>query len=410
MKLLVSFIARQTVVQSAVIKEASPDRILFICTPLAAENGWNEKISLLVSGKGRKEIPYTCIYISEGMQLNLLIETVKRHIHCLMEEMPVTELLFDASSGKGIHRITLSGYLKSLSEKKKWDFFMVYFDPDSRKISRVCLCRSAISEYSSSVTIDWNLEDRLSLTGAVLAEIKDILKDGVDFFRDSAEQYDELYSNLCSSMVLRAFFSSYDNIKSIVEAASASKSNDVKFSMIAFNRFKQKYVKEIETESMHNTRSQISIVFEKIVSYAVYKAVMENQLLKESIASIHQNVKLDGKGNSLIEIDTLVVFRNGYIHVFETKSSHASNKDINSKILVLKRYLGESTGLDIVFPFTASDIAGFQDKNARFLHTFYNKGLKSVNTWMNFFTGTDKAITPLDRIGERLVEIALKYS
>ncbi|HNW82625.1 MAG TPA: hypothetical protein PKG52_06990 [bacterium] len=408
MKLLVSFVARQSVVQSAVIQEARPDHILFISTPMAAENGWNERIPMLVARNGNILIPYTNIFITEDISLSVLVETVKKHLHSIMKKMKLTELFFDASSGKGIHRIAISEYLKNLAEKKGMDFFLVYFDADTRQMRRICLSGGAFSEYKSSVSIDWNIKDRLSFSGAELAGMTDILVDGYDFFSESKDQYDELYSNLCSSMILRAFFSSYDNIKSIVD--TTSKSEDLKFSEVAFNRFKQKYVKDFEKESQLNIRSQISVVFEKIVSYAVYKAVMNNPILRESVASIHQNVKIDGKANSLIEIDTLVMFRNGYIHVFETKSSHASNKDINSKILVLRRYLGESTGMDIVFPFTAEDIAAFEEKNERFLRRFYSKGLKNGITWVNFFSSTDKDITPVDMIAERLIDIALRYN
>jgi len=198
--------------------------------------------------------------------------------------------------------------------------------------------------------------------------------------------------------------------KVVEKINTVSDIKNVEFSEAVFNRFRQKYVKDFQKESQLNTRSQISIVFEKIVSFAVYRAISQNTLLKESIASVHQNVKLDGKSNSLIEIDTLIIFRNGYIHTFEAKSSHVSNKDINSKILVLKKYLGESAGMDIVFPFIETDIIHFEEKDEQHLRKFHGKGLKNVNTWGNFFSSTDKNVVPVDKIGERLVDLALKYS
>jgi hypothetical protein len=532
MKLLVSFTARQTVIQAAVMQEAEPDRAIFITTPLAAENGWHEKKDIVARLKRGEPVPYTNVFISEDLSLSTLVETLKRHIHLAAKKYSVTEIYFDASSGKGIHRIVISNYLKVFAEKRDIDFFLIYFDPDTRVINRVCICSGSFSQYKSSFSIDWHLKERLSIYGATMTDSLPIFDKENNYFKDSKEQFDELYTNLCSSMILRAFFSSYENIKSLVDIKkelkdfiieshieeqvdkfiqrifgimphlkkdvistrefirgtlldffkkmvskkdfmrpsfsydfrsgigknykkytnelsdtvftkisslglisdttdlkkdvahflgvlfnkiidkinSISDMKNIEFPETVFNRFKQKYVKDFQKESQLNTRSQISIVFEKIVSYAVYKAIMDNSLLKESIASVHQNVKLDGKSNSLIEIDTLIVFRNGYIHIFEAKSSHVSNKDINSKILVLKRYLGESAGMDIVFPFTETDILHFENKDEPYLRKFHSKGLKNVNTWGNFFSSTDKNVIPIDKIKEKLVDLALKYS
>lgn len=532
MKLLVSFTARQTVIQAAVVQEAQPDHIIFLTTPLAAENGWHEKKNMIIRFKEGAPVQYTNIFIPEDLSLSTIVETIKRHIHSTAEKFNIEEIYFDASSGKGIHRIVISNYLKGFTEKRKMDYFLIYFDPDTRVINRVCICSGAFSEYKSTFSIDWNLKERLSVYGASMTDSLPVLDNENNYFINFSDQYDELYLNLCSSMILRAFFSSYENIKALVDLKKElrdfvleshieeqvdkfiqrifgimphlkkevlttresiretlldffrkmvskrdfgkpsfsydfrsgigkyykkytnelsgmiikkisnpalisddsglkkeiahflgvlfdkivekinyiSDTKNVEFPEAVFNRFKQKYVKNFQKESQLNTRSQISIVFEKIVSYAVYKAISENSLLKESIASVHQNVKLDGKSNSLIEIDTLIVFRNGYIHTFEAKSSHVSNKDINSKILVLKRYLGESAGMDIVFPFTEEDISHFENKDEQYLRKFHSKGLKNVNTWGNFFSSTDKNVVPVDMIGERLIELALKYS
>lgn len=532
MKLLISFIARQTVIQASVVQEAEPDFILFMTTPLAAENKWHEKNLIITRLKSKSSVPYMNVFISEDLSLSILVETLKRHVHQIARNSKISEIYFDASSGKGIHRIVFSNYLKGFSEKKGIDFFLIYFDPDTRIINRICMSGGAFSQYKSSFSIDWHLNERLSIYGATMTDSVPILDEGVHYFEDTFRQYEELYLNLCSSMILRSFFSSYENIKSLLDIRkdlrnfvieshieeqidkfiqrifgimphlkkeiistreeirtilfsffikmvagkeflapsfsydfrsglgkqyknftnetandildkiaglsivsdgsdlkkdvfrfleilfdkiadkinSVSDIRNVEFPEAVFNRFKQKYVKDLQEESQLNTRSQISIVFEKIVSFAVYKAVMDNPLLKESIASVHQNVKLDGKANSLIEIDTLVIFNNGYIHIFEAKSSHVSNKDINSKILVLKRYLGESAGMDIVFPFTETDINHFEEKDDKYLRKFHSKGLKNVNTWGNFFSSTDKVVIPVDKIGERLVELALKYS
>ncbi len=532
MKLLVSFVARQTVVQTAVLQEAGADHILFITTPMGAENGWYENIPMIIQKKEGGGVSYTNVFISEDISLSVLVETVKRHIHAILDRFPVRELYCDASSGKGIHRIVLANYLKNLAEKREIDYFLIYFDTDTRIINRVCMNKMAFSQYKSRFSIDWHLNDRLSVYGATVADTVPVFDDRTDYFKDTSGQYEELYDNLCSSMILRAFFSSYENIKLLVDLKKelrdfliesyvkeqvdkfiqrifgvmphlkkeiVSTREDIRDSLIQFfnemvskkefsnpsfsysfrnglgrqykkykssmistifyktsklslvsettalkkdisifleilfekvaekvnsvsdvrnidfpeeqfDRFKQKYVKDLQKESRLDTRSQISIVFEKIVSFAVYKAIMDNPLLKETISSVHQNVKLDGKANSLIEIDTLVIFKNGYIHIFEAKSSHVSNKDINSKILVLKKYLGESAGMDIVFPFTEQDILYFEEKDEKYLKKFHSKGLKNVNTWGNFFSSTDKIVVPVDKIGERLVELALKYS
>ena len=531
MKLLVSILSRQTVVQKAVVKEAAPDSILFFSTRMSAGNGWYERIPMLVEKAPDFQISYTNIFLPE-ISVEDMIKAVKRHIHRQLEKYPITEIYFDASSGKGIHRIAVFSYLKSLSEKRGLDFFLVYFDNDTRAINKMFICGSTFSQYKSNVSIDWELEDRVTIHGARLADYLTILKGGESFFSESYSQFDELYSNLCSSLILRSFFSSYESIKNlvdvrkdlnefilknhveeqvdkfvqrlfgvmphlrkdIIEARGEIKSmlveffnnmisekvfltptnsyrfkqsrnefhkrylnrftdtilkkiepfalipdkeelkNDIylfmevlfdkvadristlsdvrniKYPEAVFNRFNEKYVAEIESESTLNTRSKISVIFEKLVSFAVYRAIVANPVLRESIASVFQNVQLDGKTSSLVEIDTLVMFRNGYIHVFEAKSSHASNKDINSKMLVMKKYLGESVGMDIVFPFTAEDIEKLKEKDRQYIKKMYSKGLRNVNTWANFFSGTDKSVTPIDKIEERLVDMVLKYS
>lgn len=532
MKLLVTILSRQTVVQASIIQEASPDFIFFISTPMAAENGWYEKIPILIKRGAGAEIGYLNVFIEENISLSKFIETVKRHVRILIKKYGVTDLYCDASSGKGIHRIMISEYLKSLSDKKGLDFFLIYFDLDARLINKIAFNKLSFSEYKSSVSIDWRLKERVSLYGAELNAAAAIYDSNDNYFADSQEQFEELYLNLCNSMNLRAFFSSYDNIKSAIDLKSELKNfmvesylqeqtdkfiqrifgvmphirpeinnaknsikaaiadffkemradkrlrsfpasyafrnaatryqkrffsevndiafreivpfaekadkaalksdiahfSDVLFSKISdkfiaiadvknieitdvvFNRFKQKYIKDFERESSLNTRSQISIVFEKIVSYAVFRAIERYPLLKETIASVYQNVKLSGKASSLIEIDTLVIFKNGYLHIFEAKSSHVSNKDLNSRILVMKKYLGESVGMDIVFPFTEGDIAAFEEKDEPFMRKFYSKGLKTVNTWSGFFSTTDKFITPIDKIAERILDLSFKYS
>ena len=71
---------------------------------------------------------------------------------------------------------------------------------------------------------------------------------------------------------------------------------------------------------------------------------------------------------------------------------------------------GESVGMDIVFPFTEHDIRMFVEKNDPFIRKFYSKGLKSAAGWGTFFATTDKTVTPIDRIAERLRDLAMMYS
>ena len=532
MKLLVTILSRQTVVQASLIREAAPDFIIFVSTQMAAENDWHKNIPILVKRADGEDIKYLNVFIEKNMNLGEIIEMLKRHVRSVFDEYVITEIYCDASCGKGIHRIVFAEYLKRFSEKQDLDFFLVYFDLDTRRINRIAIKDQSFREYRSSVSIDWHLKERLTLYGAELTDFLTIYDGKTNYFSENGEQFEELYTNLCSSMNLRAFFSSYDNMKTIIDlkgelhdfmmknfreeqidkflqrifgvmphlrpeineakneirakltyffneishknelrsfsdsfdfrtalasfqkkfnaempdavirkilplAGETDKSDlrsdvqhflDVLFSKIAekttsladvknmevtaavFNRFKQKYVKEIERESTLNTRSQISVIFEKLISYAVRRAIEKYPLLKESIASVFQNVKLSGKASSLIEIDTLVVFKNGYLHILEAKSSHTSNKDLNSRILVMKKYLGESVGMDIVFPFTAHDIKMFSEKNDPFIRKFYTKGLKSAAGWSTFFTTTDKTVTPIDKIAERLLELVSKYN
>lgn len=532
MRLLVTILSRQTVVQASLIREAAPDFIIFVSTQMAAENNWHEHIPALVKRENGEDIKYLNVFVERKMPLGSVIEMLKRHVRSVTSEYGIDEICCDASSGKGIHRIVFAEYLKRFSEKKGIDFFLVYFDLDTRLIHKIAVKEQSFKEYKATVSINWNLKERLTLYGAELTDFLTIKNAKTDYFRENAEQFEELYTNLCNSMNLRAFFSSYDNLKNVVDlknelrnfmannfrdeqidkflqrifgvmphirpeinnarnsikkeleaffsemssrrelasfpdsytfrstvASYQKKYNaemgrmvmetilpltgdvdrsdlrsdvthflDVLFSKISekisaladvknievssavFNRFKQKYIREIERESTLNTRSQISIIFEKLISYSVYRAMEKYPLLKESIASVYQNVKLSGKASSLIEIDTLVVFKNGYLHILEAKSSHVSNKDLNSRILVMKKYLGESVGMDVVFPFTAHDIMMFEDKNEQFMRKFYNKGLKSATGWGTFFATTDKVITPIDRIAERLLDLAAMYN
>ena len=532
MKLLVTILSRQTVVQASLIREAAPDVIIFVSTVMAQENDWHKNIPVLVKRADGEDIKYVNVFIEKNMNLGEIIEMLKRRVRSVFDEYGITEIYCDASCGKGIHRIVFAEYLKRFSEKQDLDFFLVYFDLDTRQINKIAIKEQAFREYKSSVSIDWHLKERLTLYGAELTDFLTIYDGKTNYFAENSEQFEELYTNLCNSMNLRAFFSSYDNMKTIIDlkgelhdfmvknfrdeqidkflqrifgvmphlrpeineakneirvkltdffnemghrkelqtfsdsfdfrttlASCQKKFNaempdavirkilplagevdkadlrsdvqhflDVLFSKISekttsladvksmdvtaavFNRFKQKYVKEIERESTLNTRSQISIIFEKIISYTVCRAMEKYPLLKESIASVFQNVKLSGKASSLIEIDTLVVFKNGYLHILEAKSSHVSNKDLNSRILVMKKYLGESVGMDIVFPFTARDIELFKEKNDPFIRKFYSKGLKSAAGWGTFFATTDKEITPIDKIAGRLLDLAVKYS
>lgn len=532
MRLLVTILSRQTVVQASLIREAAPDVIIFVSTVMAQENDWHKNIPVLVKRTNGEDIKYVNVFIEKNMNLGAIIEMLKRHVRNVFDEYGITEIYCDASCGKGIHRIVFAEYLKRFAEKQDLDFFLVYFDLDTRQINKIAIKEQSFREYRSSVSIDWHLKERLTLYGAELTDFLTIYDGRKNYFAENADQFEELYTNLCNSMNLRAFFSSYDNMKTIIDlkgelhdfmmknfrdeqidkflqrifgvmphlrpeineakneirakltvffnemsrrrelqtfsdsfdfrttlagcqkkfnaempdavirkilplAGEVDKADlrsdvqhflDVLFSKISekttsladvksmdvtaavFNRFKQKYVKEIERESTLNTRSQISVIFEKIISYAVCRAMEKYPLLKESIASVFQNVKLSGKASSLIEIDTLVVFKNGYLHILEAKSSHVSNKDLNSRILVMKKYLGESVGMDIVFPFTEHDIRMFMEKNDPFIRKFYSKGLKSAAGWGTFFATTDKTVTPIDRIAERLRDLAMMYS
>ena len=531
MRVLVSILSRQTVVQASLIQEAQPDFIIFVSTKLARDNRWEKNLPLLTQLSDRK-VPYVNIKVRKGSSLSDIINLIKTEIKAKFAETPFDEVYFDASSGKGIHRIILSWYLKHFTTKRSLRFFVVYFDLDTRKINKIEIAEKSFREHKTSVSIDWHLKERLTLYGAELTDYLPILDEQNNYFAESEEQFDELYTTLCNSMNLRAFFSSYDSIKSTLELKReyknfmaesfrteqidkfvqrifgvmphlrpeineaknriraavegffermihdselsqpsksadhkeaedrfrkeyfseilrlvkneihphtgdidkteldsdirhfmevlfdkiSSKINDisdsrsVEIDTVTFNRFKQKYIYDIERESTRDMRSLISIIFEKIVSYAVYAALKEHPQLRESIASVYQNVKLSGKSTTVIEIDTLVVFKNGYLHIFEAKSSHVSNKDLNSRLLVIKNYLGESVGMDIVFPFTANDIQLFSERNEPFKRKFKSKGLASAAGWGTFFNTTDKKITPVDKIAERLLELSVAYN
>ena len=410
MRVLVTILSRQTVVQASLIREASPDVIIFVSTVMAAENDWHRNIPMLVKRENGEEIKYINVFIEKNMNLGEIIEMLKRHVRNVADEYGITEIFCDASCGKGIHRVVFAEYLKRFSEKHGLDFFLVYFDLDTRQINRIAVKDLAFREYRSSVSIDWHLKERLTLYGAELTDLLTIYDGKTNYFAENAEQFEELYTNLCNSMNLRAFFSSYDNMKTIIDlknelhdfmvknfreeqidkflqrifgvmphlrpeingakegirqkltaffdemssrkelrsfsdsfdfrtnlasyqkkfnaempdtvigkilplAGEVDKADlksdvqhflDVLFSKISekittladvqnievssavFNRFKQKYVREIERESTLNTRSQISVIFEKLISYAVFRAIEKYPLLKESIASVFQ--------------------------------------------------------------------------------------------------------------------------
>lgn len=533
MKILVSFMSKQTVIQASVIEEASPDFILFFTTPKAAEEQWFKNIPIIIGQLQNKTLPYRNVFIERDISMSLLVQTVKKHVHEILSKNKVSDIILDASSGKGIHRIIISNYLKELSRKREIDYSMIYFDTDSRKIVDIGIHEKSFSEHKKEIYVDWNLEDRLSIYGAELVEYTTVLTSSINYFENSENQFEELFSELLTSIDLRAFFTSYDNIKSVVnernkfedsmfsnyieseierfiisifgimphhrdkitiakknitetlnkfynEFASSNffstpvytskyktlinkisksltknlqnevldilekeaendenleiiKSNvpiyieilyenimkkakvitnlkQIDFSTSTFNKFKKKYIKDIEKSQTLNNRALISIVFEKIVSFAVFSAIKKNEILSDTISGVFQNVKLDGKSGSLIEIDNLILFKNGYIHIFEAKTSHVYNKDINSKIMVLKKYLGENIKMDIVFPFTFLDIELLQEKNRKFIKSAHKSGFKHINSWLNFFHSTDKSITCVDKIEQRLIDIALKYS
>ena len=400
MRLLVTILSRQTVVQASLIREAAPDVIIFVSTVMAAENDWHRNIPMLIK-RENGEIKYLNVFIEKNMNLGAILEMLQRHVGSVVTQYGITEICCDASCGKGIHRILFAEYLKRFSEKHEIDFSLVYFDLDTRQINRIAVKDQAFHEYRSSVSIDWHLKERLTLYGAELTDFLTIYDAGKNYFAETAEQFEELYENLCNSMNLRAFFSSYDNMKSIIDlkselhefmvknnreeqidkflqrifgvmphlrpeindakneirrkltaffdemssrkelrsfsdsfdfrttlascqkrfnaempeivigkilplAGEVDKADlksdvqhflDVLFSKISekittladvqnvevtaavFNRFKQKYVREIERESTLNTRSQISIIFEKLISYAVYRAIEKYPLL-----------------------------------------------------------------------------------------------------------------------------------
>jgi len=533
MKILVSFMSKQTVIQASVIKEASPDQILFITTPKAAEEEWELNIPIITRIKKNHSIPFRNVFIDPDISLSILVETVKKHIHSFLLIEKIKEIVLDASSGKGIHRIAISNYLRQLCFKRNINFSMIYFDTDIRKIVDLKIFDRSFHQSTRPISVSWKLEDRLSIFGAIVREYTTIYNSKVRYFKESEEKFKNLYDTLLSSIDLRTFFISYDNIKSVIlgkhdlkeliiekhivreikeftlkvfgiiphersellnikhqvseflkenfraafsseffsslpysenyksqlsddyrrlsstvndevltllesvtnsdedvkqlrsnltvhidtmlknisdEARFLMKIKNIDFPESIFNEYKQKYIHDIEDNKTLNNRALISIVFEKIVSYSVSSAIKNNKLLRDSISSVYQNVKLDGNSGTLIEVDSLILFKNGYVHIFEAKTSTIYNKDINSKLLVLKKYLGENVKMDIVFPFSARDIELLTEKDAEFVKTIYRAGLKHINSWLNFFHTTDKSIVSIDSIEQRLIDIALKYS
>ena len=217
MRLLVTILSRQTVVQASLIREAAPDVIIFVSTVMAQENDWHKNIPVLVKRSQGEDIKYVNVFIEKNMNLGEIIEMLKRHVRNIFDEYKINEIYCDASCGKGIHRIVFAEYLKRFSEKQDLDFFLVYFDLDTRQINKIAIKEQSFREYKSSVSIDWHLKERLTLYGAELTDFLAIYDGKTNYFAENSEQFEELYTNLCNSMNLRAFFSSYDNMKTIID-------------------------------------------------------------------------------------------------------------------------------------------------------------------------------------------------
>ena len=516
MKILVNLVSRQTIIQVSVVKEANPDFILFITTEKGAEEQWYQQIPVITAIKNKPSIPYRNVFLEPDLTLSKLIETVKKHIHELILTLKVTEIVMNASSGKGIHRISLSDYLKRLCDKRGLDYSIVYFDTDRRKMVSINVFNKFFKEKVSSFSIEWNIEDRLSIYGATVRDYSLVCDESYCSFADQLEKFSDLYSTFCSSVTLRTFFTSYENIRSLVSRKnefekfafsdfidfeiekllrkifglipskddmfmevidniatiisdffcksfgeenildesydpeykiklfktlsefssvltenikteifvltddadaretisafipSALKSlcrdvaekiklfydiQHVNFSEQLFNDYRAKFVDKTEfNERIFQGRAELAQVFEKMVSFAVY-----------------QNVRLDGSGGTLIELDTMVLFRNGYIHIFEAKTGAIYNKDINSRIMILKKFLGDNVTMDIVIPFIRDDIELLLEKDEDLVQELYSFGLKNLNSWMNFLRTTDKSVIALDDIEGRLFEVAMLY-
>ena len=132
MRLLVTILSRQTVVQASLIREAAPDVIIFVSTVMAAENDWHRNIPMLIKRENGEDIKYLNVFIEKNMNLGDIIEMLRRHVGSVVSEYGITEICCDASCGKGIHRILFAEYLKRFSEKHGLDFFLVYFALDTR--------------------------------------------------------------------------------------------------------------------------------------------------------------------------------------------------------------------------------------------------------------------------------------
>ncbi len=523
MNLLIAFVSRQTVVQASIIKQANPDYILFFTTPKAAEEKWYEQIPLLVSLSG-KAIEYKNIFIDKTSTMTAIVDIIKIHTRELIAEKKVTNMVLDASSGKGIHRITAGNYLKRLAEKVNISFSMIYFDPDVRKIYLIKVHEKSFAQETFPVKFDWNIKERVEMYGATLREYKEIYNDKYCWFT-GLESYSRLFDEICGDVNLRSYFLSFENIKeaaskygdeSIIHKFIEKELSEVEDTLTGIiprnendsldaikntvkelkntfvNYFREEYisdpkffedysevVKASETKLYHNidkiitgnfaeisnevkskiaalasdttftmmqygktmrkinqvsfpeqlynsysskplidesgekvfltSRTTIANVFEKLVSYAVCRAIEKNPILKESITSVYQNVKIDKELGTMIELDTMVVFGNGHIHIFEAKSSQTYNKDINSRLLVIRKYLGRTVEMDIVFPWSSTDIEKLETKDQHFMSQLRKKGVRHTSTWINFLTQTDKTVTPLDQIETKLLSIAERY-
>lgn len=188
------------------------------------------------------------------------------------------------------------------------------------------------------------------------------------------------------------------------------KINQVNFPEQLYNSYSSNpLIDETGEEVFLTNRTAIANVFEKLVSYAVCRAIKKNPILKESITSVYQNVKIDKELGTMIELDTMVVFGNGHIHIFEAKSSQTYNKDINSRLLVIRKYLGRTVEMDLVFPWASDDLEKLETKDRHFMSLLRKKGVRHTSTWINFISRTDKNITPLDQIETRLLSIAERY-
>ena len=66
MRLLVTILSRQTVVQASLIREAAPDVIIFVSTVMAAENDWHRNIPMLIKRETGEDIKYLNVFIEKN--------------------------------------------------------------------------------------------------------------------------------------------------------------------------------------------------------------------------------------------------------------------------------------------------------------------------------------------------------